>query len=62
MSGLPDLTGYLREEAEAILKEAGVQYVISETTPPRGAIDGEELRVVRQVMKEDGIHITLCRY
>ena len=62
MSGIPDLTGYLREEAEELLQASGVQYVMSETTPPRGPIDGEELRVVRQGMKENVLHITLCRY
>ena len=62
MSGLPDLTGYLEEEAKALLEEAGIQYVMSETAPPRGPIDGVERRVVRQVMKDGVLQITLCRY
>ena len=62
MAGIPDLTGWLQEEAEALLREAGIQYVMSETTPPRGPIDGAEMRVVRQVMKAHVLHITLCRY
>ena len=62
MAGIPDLTGWLQEEAEALLREAGIQYEMSETTPPRGPMEGDELRVVRQVMKEDVLHLTLCRY
>ncbi len=62
MAEIPDMTGYLKEEAETLLRESGVQYVMSETTPPRGPIEGEELRVVRQVMKTNVLHITLCRY
>ena len=62
MAEIPDLTGWLQEDAEALLREAVIHYVMSETTPPRGPIDGNELRVVRQVMKADMLHITLCRY
>ncbi|MBQ4340639.1 MAG: PASTA domain-containing protein [Firmicutes bacterium] len=62
MDRIPDLTGYLQEDAENILKEAGVEYVISETSSPRNDVEGEEKRVVRQVVKNEVVNITLCRY
>ena len=62
MNRIPDLTGYLQEDAEKILKEAGIEYVVSETSSPRNDVEGEEKRVVRQVVKDEVINITLCRY
>lgn len=62
MTAVPDLTGYLMEEAEIILKEAGISYIFSETSSPRNDLEGEEKRVVRQVEDNGVLNITLCRY
>lgn len=62
MTAIPDLTGYLLEDAEKILNEAGVNYIVSETSSPRNDVEGDEKRVVRQVVKNEVVNITLCRY
>lgn len=62
MDRIPDLTGYLIEDAEKIIKEAGIEFIVEETTSPRNDVEGEEKRVVRQVVKDGVINITLCRY
>ncbi len=62
MTDLPDLTGYLMEDAEEILKNAGVRYAFTETSSPRNDVDGDEKRVVRQVISGDVVNVTLCRY
>ncbi|MDO4482383.1 MAG: hypothetical protein Q4C14_06615 [Bacillota bacterium] len=62
MTAIPDMTGYLMEEAETILKEAGADFIFTETSSPRNDVKGEEKRVVRQVEDNGVIKITLCRY
>lgn len=62
MIAFPDLTGYIIEDAENILKEAGISYIISETSSPRNDVEGTEKRVVRQVAENDILRLTLCRY
>jgi len=62
LTSLPDLTGFLQEDAERILKEAGADFTLSETTTPRGDVEGDEMRVVRQVIRDGKVEITMCRY
>lgn len=59
---LPDLTGYLKEDAAGILEKNGIKYSFTLTTSPRDDVGGEEYRVVRQSESEEGVLLTLCRY
>ncbi len=59
---IPDLTGYLLEDARRILEAAGVRYETSVTTSPRDDTGGEELRVARTLIVNDEVLLTLCKY
>ena len=59
---IPDLTGYLLEDAEKLLNEAGVRYKTFVTTSPRDDTGGEELRVVRTREDYNTVYLTLCKY
>ena len=59
---LPDLTGFLKEDASEILDKVGIKYTFTLTTSPRDDVGGEEFRVVRQSESEEGVLLTLCRY
>ena len=59
---IPDLTGYLLEDAEKILSEVGVRYETSVTTSPRNDTGGEELRAARMIIRDDVVFLTLCKY
>jgi len=62
LTRIPDLIGYLIEDAEKILLDAGIEYHFSETSSPRNDVEGDEKRIVRQVIKDNVLYITLCRY
>lgn len=61
---IPDLTGFLFEDAEAYLKENNVNYTVSETSSPRNDVEGNEMRVVRVIVDDEKktVNLTLCRY
>ena len=61
---LPDLTGFLFEDAEAFLKENNVNYTVSETSSPRNDVEGDEMRVVRVIIDDENeiVRLTTCRY
>jgi beta-lactam-binding protein with PASTA domain len=58
---IPDVLAKPQEEAEAILKNAGIKITIRKTTPPRGPIDSKQYRIVRQTaLAKDHVELVIA--
>lgn len=58
---IPDVLARPLEEAEAIMKNAGIKITIRKTTPPRGPIDSKQYRIVRQsALAENHVELVIA--
>lgn len=62
MKQVPNLLGYVWEDAQRLLAQANItQYVVMTTTPPGKRISGK-LCVVRQCVKPEGLKIVIAAF